>query len=180
MRRNTSTVLVLLLSVAAGVAAWAVLRFTAPNLLRSLSSTAVPSVSNVSTAERWEQAIAKVKEDRGEIAGSAPLEIPPELRHYPERRWFLATQVAEVRKHNLATCQDFLDLATKLKSGELVGVPAVTDTYVLFGVGQIANDRAFSHYENDRNVELYNEQQLREEFARIETTRASLTAEISN
>jgi hypothetical protein len=137
-------------------------------------------VDSRSTNELWEQAIARVKEDRGEVAGSAPLEIPPELRHYEERRWFLATQVAEVRKHNLVTSQDFLDLATKLKNGELVGVPAVTDTYVLFGVGQIANDDPFARHENDRNVELYSEHQLREEFARLDTARASLTTEISS
>lgn len=177
--RRASTIFVVLLSAAAGVAVWAGLRYTAPNFLRSISSTVPAPVDSRSTTELWEQAIARVKEDRGEAAGAAPLEIPPELRHYPERRWFLATQVAEVRKHNLVTSQDFLDLATKLKNGDLVGVPPVTDTYVLFGVGQIANDDAFARHENDRNVELYNEHQLREEFARLDTARATLAAEIS-
>ena len=73
-----------------------------------------------------------------------------------------------------------MDLATKLKNGDLVGVPAVTDTYVLFGVGQIAKDDAFARHENDRNVELYNEDQLRAEFARLDTARANLTSEISS
>ena len=163
-----------------GVAVWAGLRFTAPNFLRSISSTEIRPVDSRSTTERWEQAVAKVKEVRSDAAGAAPLEVPPELRHYPERRWFLATQVAEVRKHNLVTSQDYLDLATKLKNGDLVGVPAVTDTYVLFGVGQIARDDAFARHENDRNVELYNEHQLREEFTRIDTARATLTTEISS
>lgn len=178
--RKVSIVFVVLLSAAAGVAVWAALRYTAPNFLRSISSTAIAPVDTRSTNELWEQAIAKVKEDRGADAGAAPLEVPPELKHYEERRWFLATQVAEVRKHNLITSQDFLDLATKLKNGDLVGVPAVTDTYVLFGVGQIANDDPFARHENDRNVELYNEPQLREEFARLDTARGSLTTEISN
>ena len=180
MRSKASTVFVVLLSAAAGVAVWAGLRFTAPNFLRSISSPVTAPVDSRSTTELWEQAIVRVKEDRGEVAGAAPLEIPPELRHYPDRRWFLATQVAEVRKHNLVTSQDYLDLATKLKNGELVGVPAVTDTYVLFGVGQIANDDAFARHENDRNVELYNEHQLRAEFARLDTTRTTLAAEISS
>lgn len=162
------------------MAVWAALRFTAPNFLQSITSTVTAPVASRSTTELWEQAIAKVKEDRVEAAGAAPLEIPPELRHYEERRWFLATQVAEVRKHNLATSQDFLDLATKLKTGELIGVPAVTDTYVLFGVGQIADDDAFARHENDRNIELYNEHQLREEFARLDTAQASLATEISS
>src|SRR5687768_5748706 len=180
MARKTSTIFVVLLSAAAGVAVWAGLRYTAPNFLRSISSTEIAPVDSRSTTELWEQAVAKVKEDRGEAAGAAPLEIPPELRHYPERRWFLATQVAEVRKHNLVTSQDYLDLATKLKNGDLVGVPAVTDTYVLFGVGQIARDDAFARHENDRNVELYNEHQLREEFTRLDTAHAALTTEISS
>ena len=179
MARRTSTLFVVLFSVAAGVAVWAALRFTAPNLLWPTSSTNNPIPSSASSADLWEQAIAKVKEDRGEIAGTTPIEIPPELKHYEERRWFLGTQVAEVRRHNVHTFQDFFDLAAKLQSGELVGVPAVTDTYVLFGVGQVANDGPFSRYENDRSVELYNEQQLREEFARIEAARASLVTEIS-
>ncbi|MGQ0762614.1 MAG: DUF5715 family protein [Acidobacteriota bacterium] len=180
MSRKASTLVVFLLSAAAGVAVWAGLRFTAPNFLRSISSTVTAPVDSRSTTELWEQAIAKVKEARVEVAGAAPLEVPPELRHYSERRWFLATQVAEVRKHNLVTSRDFLDLATKVKNGDLVGVPAVTDTYVLFGVGQIANDGAFARHENDRNVELYNEHQLREEFARVDTVRASLATEISS
>lgn len=178
--RKASTVFVVLLSAATGVAVWAGLRYTAPNFLTSISSTEIAPINRRSTTELWEQAVAKVKEDRGEIAGTASLEIPPELRLYPERRWFLATQVAEVRKHNLVTSQDYLDLATKLKNGDLVGVPAVTDTYVLFGVGQIANDDAFARHENDRNVELYNEPQLREEFARLDTEQANLATEISS
>lgn len=178
--RKASTILVVLLSAAAGVAVWAGLRYTAPNFLQSITSTAIAPVDSRSTTDLWEQAVAKVKEDRGEVAGAAPLEVPPELRHYPERRWFLATQVAEVRKHNLVTSQDYLDLATKLKNGDLVGVPAVTETYVLFGVGQIARDDAFARHENDRNVELYDEHQLRAEFARLDTARANLTAEISS
>ena len=178
--RKASTVFVVLLSAAAGVAVWAGLRYTAPNFLRSISSTEIAPVDSRSTAQLWEQAIAKVKEARVEMAGAAPLEVPPELRHYTERRWFLATQVAEVRKHNLVTSQDYLDLATKLKNGDLVGVPAVTDTYVLFGVGQIASDDAFARHENDRNVELYNEHQLQLEFARLDTAQANLTTEISS
>jgi hypothetical protein len=179
MGQKASTIFVVLLSAAAGVAVWAALRFTAPNFLPSLVSTDSAPVASRSTTELWEQALAKVKEDRGEVAGAEPIEIPPELRHYSERRWFLATQVAEVRKHNLVTSQDFLDLATKLKRGDLVGVPAVTDTYVLFGVGQIADDDPFARHEDERNVELYNEHQLREEFARLDNARATLATEIS-
>lgn len=179
MARKASTFFVVLFSIAAGVAAWAVLRYTAPHLLGVTPSADDSFSSKRSTAELWDEAVAKVKEDRGEIAGTTPIDTPPELQHAPDRRVFLGTQVAEVRKHNLATYQDYLDLAAQLQSNELVGVPAVTDTYVLFGVGQIANDRPFSRYENDKNVELLNEQQLREELARLETAGPTLKAEIA-
>jgi hypothetical protein len=180
MGRRSGIPVVVLLSAIAGVAVWAVLRFTAPNLLHSISATDIPPVANRSTAEMWEQAVAKVKEDRGEIAGTVPIEIPPELRHYEERRWFLGTQVAEVHKHHLAPYQDFVDLAAKLQSGELVGVLAVTDTYILFGVGQIANDGPFSRYENDQNVELLNQQGFNDELARIDATQSTLKTEIAD
>jgi hypothetical protein len=179
MRRKISTFFVVLLSIAAGVAAWAALRFTAPHLIGSDQSADSASAPSRSTAELWDEAVAKVKEDRGEIAGTTPIEIPEELQHYSDRRWFLGTQVAEVHKHNLATYQDYLDLAAKLQNGELVGVPAVTETYVLYGVGQIANDRPLSRYEDGQNVELLNEQQLREEISRLETSRSTLSTEIA-
>lgn len=180
MGGKTSTLLVIFLSCAAGVAVWAGLRFTAPQFLPFGSSADISPVKSPPTAEMWEQAVAKVKEDRGELANTEPIQIPPELQHYTERRWFLATQVAEVRKHNLSTYRDFLDLASKLKSGELVEVPVVTESFVLFGVGQIADDRPFSRHENDRNVELFNEHELSAEFTRIDAARATMVADISS
>ena len=42
-----------------------------------------------------------------------------------------------------------------IERGEIVGVPAVTDTYVLYGVGERADDDMFNRYEGDRSVELY-------------------------
>jgi hypothetical protein len=71
------------------------------------------------------------------------LVIPTQLQHYEDRRWFLATQVAEVHKQNVQSCQDFIDLAAMIVRGEFKTIPVATDTYILFGVGAKANDDAF-------------------------------------
>ena len=42
----------------------------------------------------------------------------------------LATQVAEIAKYNVHTCQDYMDLAAMIERGEMVTIPALTDSYV--------------------------------------------------
>jgi hypothetical protein len=131
-------------------------------------------------AELWARAVERVKEDRSaDPASAGAIEIPPEMRHYTDRHWFLATQVAEVRKFNLQSCQDFVDLASMIERGEMVSLPAVTDTYVLFGVGAKADDGVFTRYIDDQNVGLYDENELRAAYTRLESARASLEKEIS-
>ena len=161
------------LSLAAGVIVWVALSSTAPKLWSSRETTlnAFVSPSNFDT-DRWLAAVEKAKADR--IDPSTPaLNVPSELRHYEERHWFLAAQVAEVKKQQIQTCQDFVDLAAMLQRGEIVPVPAVTDDYVLLGVGAKADDGPFDKYEDDQPVPLYDEAQLRDEYARLETLRAS-------
>ncbi|MFN2494258.1 MAG: hypothetical protein ABR501_15390, partial [Pyrinomonadaceae bacterium] len=106
-------------------------------------------------AELWARAIEKVKEDRG--ASTAAIEIPTQLRHYEDRKWFLATQVAEVEKFRVQSSQDFVDLAALLARGELIPLPAVTENYLLFGVGARADDKPLSRFVDDHNIALYNE-----------------------
>jgi hypothetical protein len=180
MRKNTSISLIILASAATGVAVWALLHFTGPRRHGQSTNNISSSASNTNP-DQWARAIERVKEDRGEAAnGQGAINVPPELRHYEDRHWFLATQVAEVKKHNIQTCQDFVDLAAMIERGEMVTVPAVTDTYVLFGVGAKADDGVFSRYANDHSVGLYNEAQLRDEYARIDATRANLRSAIAN
>ena len=124
--------------------------------------------------DRWREAVEKAKADRVNPENVA-LEVPPEMRHYEDRHWFLATQVAEVKKHNIHTCQDFVDVATMLKRGEMVAVSAVTDDYVLLGVGARADDGAFTKYEDDQPIPLYDETQLRDEYARLSALRSNVT-----
>ena len=130
-------------------AVWAFLHFKAK---RSLAPSQISSsnLTNSPGADAWYRAVERVKADRGG-EGAGALEIPPELRHYEERYWFLATQVAEIEKYKIHTCQDYLDLATLIARGEIVPVAAVTDTYVLLGVGQRADDSEFSRYEEDKS-----------------------------
>src|SRR5438270_13538957 len=158
MKRRAPYLLLLVVATAAIAAgAWALIHFSV------LKRQALPqSDVSIQPNERgadpdlWARSMEKVKKDRAETEKVA-LEIPPELRHYEDRHWFLATQVAEVRKHNLETCQDFADVATMLQRSEMVPVPAVTDDYVLFGVGAKADDGAFQIYEDDRAIPLYDE-----------------------
>lgn len=174
MNKITRLVLLILASIAAGVAVWALLHFTAPRR-RGQSAQNTSSSASSTNPDLWNQAVEKVKEDRGAAANAqGGINVPPELRHYEDRHWFLATQVAEVKKHNIQNSQDFVDLAAMIERGELVTVPAVTDTYVLFGVGAKADDDVFSRYANEQSVGLYNEAQLRDAYARIEATRADL------
>jgi uncharacterized protein DUF5715 len=158
--------------IAAGV--WAFLRFKEIRRLAFRQSEGLP-ILFVADSETWTQAVEKVKEDRG---GGA-IEIPPELRHYEDRHWFLATQVAEVRKFNLQSCQDFVDLAAMIERGELVSLPAVTDSYILFGVGAKADGSVFTRYIDDQDLALYDEVELREAYAQLESARSKLRTEIS-
>lgn len=143
------TILVLFLFCAvASVAVWAVVRFT--DAIRFSWIPASNQTSNVvnTPVDPWTAAVEKIKEDRGEAA-AGPIEIPPELKHYSERYWFLATQVAEIDKHDVYLCQDFLDLATLIQRGQMIPIPAVTDSYILYGVGEAANDAEFTTFEKE-------------------------------
>ena len=174
-------VVLFVIVAATGVAAWALIHLTRAKRQRLRQpSDYFSDFAGTRDADSWTQAVEKVKADRGEPAGgSAAVEVPSELRHYSDRHWFLATQVAEVRKNNVQTCQDFVDLAAMIERGELVALPAVTDTYILLGVGAKADEDAFSRYEDDHSIGLYNEAQLRDEYGRLDAARASLQKEIA-
>src|SRR5688572_29194925 len=110
-RRVRQFLLLIVAGAVIGVGVWVFLRFRALRL-KALQSDNAGSL-RVADSAMWTRAVEKVKEDRG---GGA-IEIPPQLRHYEDRHWFLATQVAEVRKFNLQPCQDFVDLAAMIRRG---------------------------------------------------------------
>ena len=146
MRRRVLLVLILLV---AGVAAWGIFRFSSERRNRLFQSAReLSNLATNSASYSWDAAVEKVKAPRGDELGGV-LEIPPELKHYEDRYWFLATQVAEIEKYNVHTVQDYLDLAAMIERGELVPVPAVTETYILLGVGQRANDEPFTKFDEE-------------------------------
>ena len=148
MRRRVLLVLIL---VIAGVAAWRIFRFTSERRNRLFQSASqLSNLATNSATYSWDAAVEMVKAPRGDELGGA-LEIPPELKHYEERYWFLATQVAEIEKYNVHTVQDYLDLAAMIERGELLPVPAVTETYILLGVGQRADEEPFTRFDEENN-----------------------------
>lgn len=172
--------LLIVVCAALGVSAWILFRFISHR--RQVDQAA--ELSNAASARNtdpdlWARSIETVKEVRSETENVA-IEIPAELRHYDERRWFLATQVAEVKKLSLQPVQDFVDLAAMIKRHELVPLPGVTDTYILFGVGARVDDSAFTRYVANQSLELNDEAGLRDAYARLESARAKLQKEISD
>src|ERR1700752_351840 len=144
MRRR---VLLILILVVAGVAAWWAFRLSSERRNRLFQSASeLSNLATNSAAYSWDAAVEKAKAPRSEELGGV-LDVPPELKHYEERYWFLATQVAEIEKYNVHTVQDYLDLAAMIERGELVPVPAVTETYILLGVGQRADEEPFTKFE---------------------------------
>jgi len=177
MRRFVAPVV---LSVVVGVTVWAALRFSAPRPHASETTLDLPSDPGAGfDTERWRDAIEKAKADRAGFGANVALDVPSELRHYEERHWFLAAQVAEVKKHNLQTCQDYVDLASMIKRSEMVAVPAVTEDFVLMGVGARTDDGPFTKYVDDQTIPLYDEAQLQDEYARLEASHPSAAAEKS-
>src|SRR5687767_4140540 len=173
-------VLILFLFAAVGGAAWAAIRFVLPKW-QARQVHQPGEIATEVTAETWDDAAEKVKADRGEPTGVyARVEVPPELKHYEERHWFMATQVAEIAKHRVHTIQDYMDLAAVIERGEMVTVPALTDSYILFGIGERANEEAFSRYIDDRSIELYNESQLSDAYKQLDEKRAKFQADISS
>jgi hypothetical protein len=143
---------VVVISVAAG---WTIRHFRRLQQLRE-SANHIKTLTNTAAVQPWTEAVEKVKADRGEpMGGGAGVTTPSELKHYSERYWFLATQIAEVAQHNIPTCQDYFDLAYMLQRGDMVSVPGVTETYVLYGVAQRADESEFTRDENVRSLGGY-------------------------
>jgi hypothetical protein len=140
-------VLLFLVVIAMGVAGWAAFRLRAARRNQFVQSI-TESFNPTTPATDWNLAVEQVKAERDSSLGGA-LDIPPELKHYEDRYWFLATQVAEVEKYKVHTVQDYLDLAGMIERHELVPLPAVTNSYILFGVGQRANEEPFEPFDDD-------------------------------
>lgn len=172
----------LILTVALATFVWALLHIVKVRHQRAqaLASPGSSPRSTESEADLWTRGVELVKADRSGPSVDGGIKVPPELQHYSDRHWFLATQLAEVRKQNLHTCQDFVDLAAMIEQRELVEVPLATESYVLFGVGASADGSVFSRYENNQSIGIYDDKQLSAEYQRLALARSELQQQIAN
>lgn len=149
----------------------------------SVSFDPLPATSAAAGLSPWGLAARKVAEDRGEPTGrQAKVEVPGQLRHYSDTRRFLAIQVAEWREHRIGTPHDYAGLAEMIRGGELVEVPTVAESYVLFGVGGSADGEPFAHYDKSEgeSISLFDEAELERERARMSESTKQTRGEIDS
>lgn len=122
----------------------------------------------------WKQAALKIEEERGEDTGrKAEIEVPAQLKHYADRRRFLAVQVAEWRGQRFETPHDYAGLVALVRRGEFVEAPALGADFILYGVGENASDEPFTHYDRaaGKSVTLYaTDAELEQEYAHLDET----------
>ena len=117
----------------------------------------------------WAAAIARVEEVRG---SAGRIEVPPELRHYDDRRQFLAVQMADSQEARYTLPHDVAALAGMIQRGELVGLRALGDDYILYDVGTDAREDPLAHFdlESNKDVPLFpNMEAYEAEEARLAT-----------
>src|SRR5688572_24736621 len=102
----------------------------------------------------WAAAIARVEEVRG---SAGRITTPGELQHYGDRRRFLAVQMADSREESYDLPHDVADLAQMIQRGQLVGLRALDDDYILYDVGTDAREDPLAHYdlETGKDVPLF-------------------------
>jgi len=141
----------------------------------------IPTVVEASAPDPLTVAISRVKEDRGEATGRlAAVQIPPELKHYGDRRLFLAVQLAEGRRLKGDVPQDFAELAGIIGAGRLVEMEHFSKDHLLYGVGEKATEGPFTHYDAATNsdVPLYpSYEDFRTDFDRLAQSIDQLKAE---
>jgi hypothetical protein len=106
----------------------------------------------------WKEAARKVEEDRGEPVGrKAEVETPAELKHYSDRRRFLAVQVAESREQDYDLPHDYADLVQLIRRKQLIEMEPLGKDFILYGVGANASDEPFTHYDRSsgENIPLF-------------------------
>ena len=102
----------------------------------------------IETVDPWKEAVDKVEQDRGEPEGrDAKVEVPEELKHYGDRRRFLAVQAADTRAQVEPISQDFADIVSFIRKGELVEMKPLGTDYILYGVGESVSGDPFEHYD---------------------------------
>ena len=107
-----------------------------------------PPALSSSEARTWKAAAREVEEKRGEPTGmGASVRVPAELRHYAERRRFLAVQVAETAEQDVELPHDEAELIEQIEAGKLVLMSVLGDDYILYGVGASSTGEPFAHWD---------------------------------
>lgn len=103
----------------------------------------------------WRAAAKLVEENRGEPMGrAAAVHVPAELRHYPDKRRFLAVQVAAWMEKGDPIPHDEAELAGMIERGEMVEVPALGKDHILYGVGANATGDPLTHDDRGTGQEI--------------------------
>jgi hypothetical protein len=114
-----------------------------------------PPASILSSAQpdpvSWDAAVARVEEVRG---GGAPVKVPAEMRHYDEKRFFLARQIADARQNGFDLPHDLGELAQMIKAGELVELPRLGESHILYEVGEDAREDPLAHWDPATNKDV--------------------------
>jgi hypothetical protein len=112
------------------------------------TEVAPPPALSSAEARTWKAAAKRVEERRGEPTGmGVSVSVPAELRHYAERRRFLAVQVAETQEQDVELPHDEAALIEQIRAGRLVRMSVLGDDYILYGVGANATGEAFAHWD---------------------------------
>ncbi len=132
------------------------------------TAAAPPPAVLPSEVNPWREAARLVEEDRGQPIGrAARVHVPAELRHYPDKKRFLALQVAGWMEQDYPIPKDEADLAQMIERGEMVEVPAIGKDHILYGVGANATGEPLAHYDRatGREIPLYSRYDLFEDAA---------------
>jgi len=132
------------------------------------SAAAPPPAVLPSEVNPWREAARLVEEDRGQPIGrAARVHVPAELRHYPDKKRFLALQVAGWMEQDYPIPKDEADLVQMIDRGEMVEVPAIGKDHILYGVGANATGEPLAHYDRatGREIPLYSRYDLFEDAA---------------
>jgi Family of unknown function (DUF5715) len=110
--------------------------------------TVTSPAASAAAVDPWKEAVRKVEQDRGEAMGrKAPVDVPNELRHYADRRRFLAVQAADSLAQVAAIPHDFAGLVLSIQRHQFFEMKPLGEDYILYGVGQNAGGAPFAHYD---------------------------------
>ncbi|HWC75818.1 MAG TPA: DUF5715 family protein, partial [Blastocatellia bacterium] len=148
------------------------------------TSQPIPPAAVHAAPDPLASAIARVEEARGEATGDlAPLEVPAELKHYSDRRRFLAVQIAESRKLRSEIPSDFADLIRMIWARQVVEMDKLGEDYVLYGVGEMATTDLFTHFDaaTKSDVPLYPTfDEFKQERDRLRSSRTEIRTQIAD